>query len=101
MGLFDFLRPHERCPQLNKSIGKRTLVVPVDDSQHSLRAVEWAVQNVYKLESDELHLLSVIPRVAGPYPAEVRVKGAKWCLRGCRRWLALTSCVISLIGAGC
>jgi hypothetical protein len=48
-------------------------VVPVDDSQHSLQALEWAVNNIYRSDrADEVHLLSVIPSVAGPYPAEVR-----------------------------
>lgn len=31
-----------------------------------------AVTNIYRADrSDQLHLLSVVPRVAGPYPAEV------------------------------
>lgn len=75
MGLFEFMRPHERHQDIKTPSDQRTLVIPVDDSQHSLRAVEWAVQNVYKAESDELHLLSVVPRVAGPYPAEVGQQG--------------------------
>ena len=74
MGLFDFLRPAKRPSSPRRSgsssSGRRLLVVPVDDSQHSLHAVEWTVQNLYRPD-DVLHLVSVIPREAGPYPAEV------------------------------
>ncbi|KAF8069390.1 TSEN2 [Scenedesmus sp. PABB004] len=50
--------------------GRRRIVVPLDDSQPSLRALEWAVTELFR-QGDELHLLSVTPRVPGPYPAEV------------------------------
>lgn len=76
MGIFDFLRPHKRIQPTKSQRDQRTLVIPVDDSQHSLQAVEWAVHNVYKPDTDELHLLGVIPRVAGPYPAEVSCRTA-------------------------
>jgi len=72
MAWFNFLRPISNVKASSKSAQEsRVLVVPVDDSQHSLNALEWAVQNIYR-RGDTLHLLSIVPRVAGPYPAEVR-----------------------------
>lgn len=71
MAWFNFLRPISNVKASSKSAQEsRVLVVPVDDSQHSLNALEWAVQNIYR-RGDTLHLLSIVPRVAGPYPAEV------------------------------
>jgi hypothetical protein len=74
MGLFNFLQPSRKTRHiLRPEQESRLLVVPVDDSQHSLQALEWAVTNIYRADrADQLHLLSVVPRVAGPYPAEVR-----------------------------
>jgi hypothetical protein len=73
MGLFSFLQPTKPTKHnLKADKDPRLLVVPVDDSQHSLQALEWAVTNIYRSDrSDQLHLLSVVPTVAGPYPAEV------------------------------
>lgn len=73
MGLFSFLHPSKQPKHtLKPEKEARLLVVPVDDSQHSLQALEWAVNNIYRADrADEVHLLSVVPRVAGPYPAEV------------------------------
>lgn len=74
MGLFRFLSPVARPKTRVKAAQEsRLLVVPVDDSQHSLQALEWAVNNVYNAQrQDQLHILSVVPRTPGPYPAEVR-----------------------------
>jgi nucleotide-binding universal stress UspA family protein len=69
MGLFDSWIS-KRKTSVSPSASARLLVIPVDDSKHSLLAVEWTVDNVYR-QKDTIHLVSVIPRVAGPYPAEV------------------------------
>lgn len=72
MGLFNIFSP--KAPRASRDSDKaaRLLVIPVDDSQHSLQALQWAVHNVYCADrKDQLHLLSVVPKVAGPYPAEV------------------------------
>lgn len=71
--LFSFLNPSKQTKHtLKPGSAARDIVVPVDDSQHSLEALEWAVTNIYRPDrADQLHLLSVVPRVAGPYPAEV------------------------------
>lgn len=100
MGLFSFLNPSTQTKHtLKPGSAARDIVVPVDDSRHSLevgtappqglgchqvadtlfhsdpcQALEWAVTNIYRPDrADQLHLLSVVPRVAGPYPAEVRL----------------------------
>eukprot|EP00883_Tetradesmus_obliquus_P008396 jgi/Sobl393_1/19105/SZX64285.1 len=71
MGFFDFLRPAQRSTAKAPGENNRLLVIPVDETKQSLHALEWAIGNVYKQETDQLHLLSVVPRVAGPYPAEI------------------------------
>lgn len=74
MGLFSFLQPTRKTKHLLKPQQQsRNLIVPVDDSNHSLQALEWAVTNIYRADrADQLHLLSVVPSVAGPFPPEVR-----------------------------
>lgn len=42
----------------------RNIMVPVDDSEHSEAALEWAVKNVLH-EGDQLHIVAVTPFVAG------------------------------------
>ena len=81
MGFFDFLRPAQRSTAKAPGQNNRLLVIPVDETKQSLHALEWAIGNVYKQETDQLHLLSVVPRVAGPYPAEVIIiyKLPLWC----------------------
>lgn len=49
----------------------RNLCLPVDASQHSTRAVAWALEHVVR-PSDKLHIVAVESQLAGPYPAEVR-----------------------------
>jgi hypothetical protein len=71
MGLFDFLKPTQRSKQKDPGEVNRLVVIPVDETKQSLHALEWAIGNVYKQDTDQLHLLSIVPRVAGPYPAEV------------------------------
>jgi hypothetical protein len=72
MGVFDFLRPAQRSRPKAPGETSRLVVIPVDETKQSLHALEWAIGNVYKQDTDQLHLLSVVPRVAGPYPAEVK-----------------------------
>jgi hypothetical protein len=77
MGFFDFLRPAQRSKTKAPGENNRLVVIPVDETKQSLHALEWAIGNVYKQETDQLHLLSVVPRVAGPYPAEVQMTNHK------------------------
>lgn len=48
----------------------RDVCIPIDESEHSIRALSWAVKNVLQ-PRDRLHLVTVTQAVAGPYPAEV------------------------------
>lgn len=40
---------------------ERTLLVAVDDSDDSVRAFEWCLENIYRGQ-DSLHLVHVVPR---------------------------------------
>lgn len=80
MGWFSFLQPTKPTKyNLKAEKEPRLLVVPVDNSEHSLQALEWAVTNIYRSDrADQLHLLSVVATEPGPYPAEV-CSGACGC----------------------
>jgi hypothetical protein len=83
MGFFDFLRPAQRSKTKEPGETNRLVVIPVDETKLSLHALEWAIGNVYKQETDQLHLLSIVPRVAGPYPAEVNGFGISNVMHSC------------------
>jgi hypothetical protein len=69
-----------RAQQANGALQEtRNLCLPVDASQHSTRAVAWALEHVVR-PSDKLHIVAVETQLAGPYPAEVRRPA---CLAAC------------------
>jgi hypothetical protein len=61
-------QPHQQ--HAAKHTAQRHIAVPVDESDQSLKALEWAISNVYRA-GDAVHLVSVVPHDCGPYPAEV------------------------------
>ncbi|CAK0784164.1 hypothetical protein CVIRNUC_007367 [Coccomyxa viridis] len=43
-------------------IAKRKLLVPIDDSSESEKALAWAMEEMYR-EGDEIHLVHVVPKL--------------------------------------